>query len=138
MNTSAGTGGRERRRLVRLKRRPAFVRVQRAGRRAVRPSLVLQAAPRAEVPAEAIGVGFTVTRRTGGAVVRNRIRRRLKAAAAAVLPEAGRPGTDYVIIGRRAALHRPFDRILRDLRSALAAVHQDPPRGGAADAGQRR
>ena len=117
-----------------LKRRSEYLAVQRAGLRVPRPSLVLQAARRTPVgrddrtgrPEEGggIGIGFTVTRRTGKAVVRNRIRRRLKAAAREVLPRMGRPGIDYVLIGRRAALHRPFAGILRDLRSAMTAVHR--------------
>ena len=119
-----------------LKRRSEYLAVQRAGLRAARPSLVLQAArhgPTAQTqPAgreAGIGVGFTVTRRTGKAVVRNRIRRRLKAAAALVLPGEGRSGVDYVLIGRRGALHRPFAGILRDLRSATRAVHRSLDRG---------
>ncbi len=114
-----------------LKRRSEYLAVQRAGLRVARPSLVLQAARHLSTERagragqdDGIGVGFTVTRRTGKAVVRNRIRRRLKAAAALVLPREGRAGIDYVLIGRRGALHRPFAGILRDLRSATRAVHR--------------
>ncbi|RMF69486.1 MAG: ribonuclease P protein component [Alphaproteobacteria bacterium] len=114
-----------------LKRRSEYLAVQRAGLRVVRPGLVLQAARRRSaegdgqaVSGSGIGVGFTVTKRTGKAVVRNRIRRRLKAAAALVLPVMGRAGVDYVLIGRRDALHRPFAGLLRDLRSAIKGVHR--------------
>ncbi len=117
-----------------LKRRSEYLAVQRTGLRVPRPSLVLQAARRLSADRDdrtgradedgGIGIGFTVTRRTGKAVVRNRIRRRLKAAAREVLPRMGRPGIDYVLIGRRGALHRPFAGILRDLRSATKAVHR--------------
>ena len=54
----------------------------------------------------AIRVGITATRRLGGAVVRNRVRRRLRALAAKLLPELGRPGCDYVLIGRPLTARR--------------------------------
>jgi ribonuclease P protein component len=68
-------------------------------------------------------VGFTVTKKTGSAVERNRIRRRLRAAADAVLPRSARAGFDYVLVARRPALTEPFDTILRDLERAVARVH---------------
>lgn len=59
-------------------------------------------------------IGFTVTKKNGNAVIRNRIRRRLKAAAA--LTEAAMaPQTDYVIVARREALNAPFDALTREL-----------------------
>ena len=54
-------------------------------------------------------VGFTVTKKVGNAVVRNRVKRRLRAVAAEVFPRLGRAGTDYVVIGRLATLTRPFE-----------------------------
>ncbi len=64
-------------------------------------------------------VGFTVTKKIGNAVCRNRIKRRFREAARQVLPELGRPGTDYVLIARPGAADRPFDALLDDLRGAL-------------------
>jgi ribonuclease P protein component len=66
--------------------------------------------------------GFTVSKKVGNAVERNRVRRRLREIVrrnAALLPE---PGHDYVLVGRRAALHMPFDRMITDLTSALTRL----------------
>ena len=64
-------------------------------------------------------VGFTVSRRVGNAVKRNRVRRRLREVAERVLPAHARDGLDFVIIGRTATLKRPFDALIGDLRVAL-------------------
>lgn len=66
-----------------------------------------------------IRVGITASRKVGGAVVRNRVRRRLRALADSVLAEAGEPGCDYVLIGRHATASRPFAALIEDLRRAL-------------------
>ncbi|HEX9810293.1 MAG TPA: ribonuclease P protein component [Alphaproteobacteria bacterium] len=120
--------------LPRLKRRREFLRVAGAGRKAATPGLVLQACPRGESGSAEPRVGFTVTRRVGKAVVRNRIRRRLRAAAEEVLPGRAAPGYDYVLIGRAATLDRPYDALLRDLASALrrlGVLRQGPEAPGA-------
>ncbi len=64
-------------------------------------------------------VGFTVTKKVGNATVRNRARRRLRAAADRLLPDHGRPGNDIVLIGRRTTLDRPFTALVDDLETAL-------------------
>lgn len=69
-----------------------------------------------------IRVGFTATKRIGGAVVRNRAKRRLREAARALVPELGRPGADYVLIARGGTATRPWDRLIDDVRSALISV----------------
>jgi len=84
------------------------------------PGFVLQAAP---VPPElappAIRVGFTVSRKVGNAVVRNRVRRRLREAARQVIPATARADLDYVLIGRQAALGRDFALLRQELGEAL-------------------
>ena len=75
-------------------------------------------------------VGFTVSRKVGNATRRNRARRRLRAAAGEVLPEHGRPGYDYVLIGRGATLDRPYAELVADLRAALRNVATGRARGG--------
>ena len=65
-------------------------------------------------------VGFTVSRRVGTAVERNRVRRRLKEV---VRLSAGLPaGNDYVLVGRREALSRPFDAMVEDFKRAIARL----------------
>jgi ribonuclease P protein component len=64
-------------------------------------------------------VGFTVTRKTGTATERNRIRRRLRELVRQLPAVSLRPHSDYVLIGRRAALTCEFSRLLEDLRQAL-------------------
>jgi len=68
-------------------------------------------------------MGFTASRKVGGAVERNRAKRRLRAAAAAILPLSAREGHDYVLIARAATISRPFAELGRDLTTALAAIH---------------
>lgn len=112
----------------RLTKRAQFLKAAR-GRRSPRRGFVLQAVT---APSEEPGLGFTVTRRVGNAVERNRIRRRLKAAAQL---NAGkfRAGHDYVLIGRRNALHEPFDQLVSGVASALEQAH-----GGEQATGHRR
>lgn len=68
-------------------------------------------------------LGFTVTRKTGGAVERNRIRRRLRAAVKLAAADM-RAGHDYVIIARRGLLDAPFDRIVAELGGVIRRVHK--------------
>ena len=117
----------------RLRKRPDFLKVAAARSKWVTPGLILQARRRpvaadsAEedaAAAELVRVGFTVSRKVGKAVQRNRARRRLKAVAAEVLPGHARPGYDYVLIGRGGTLERPYGALVEDLRSALDRVGQ--------------
>ena len=64
-------------------------------------------------------LGITVTKKIGGAVVRNRMKRRFRALAHALLPEAGIAGADHVLIGRAGGIERPFDQLSEELRKAL-------------------
>lgn len=89
-----------------------------------RPGLILQAAPQSAEDAVP-RFGFTVTKKTGGAVERNRIRRRLKEAVR-LAGKSANPGVDYVLIGRRAALDRDFNALLADLASAFAKAGARP------------
>ena len=117
--------------LERLKRRVDFLRMAKA-RSAATPGLLLQAAPAPEGAIEqaqrTLRVGFTVSRKVGIAVARNRARRRLKEAARRVLARTGRPGHDYVLVGRRETITRPFALLLADLEEALARIHADGPK----------
>jgi ribonuclease P protein component len=104
--------------LPRLKRRAEFLRVSGRGRKLPAPGVVLQVLPRDDTgPAR---VGFTVTKKVGNAVIRNRTRRRLKEAARLVLAEHPVRGVDLVLVGREATRARPFAALQDDLRRTLA------------------
>jgi ribonuclease P protein component len=105
----------------RLTRRADFL-AARDGRRASAGPLLVQALDRRDRAAPR--VGFTVTKKTGNAVERNRIRRRLRAAADRVMNEKARAGFDYVLIARREAISAPFPALLDHLGRALARLHQ--------------
>ena len=110
-----------------LTQRADFVAAARA-RRQTRPGLLVQGRRRA--PGEGAGgirVGFTCSKKVGNAVARNRAKRRLRAAARAILPLHGRLGWDYVLIGRpEATAARPFASLCDDLANAIAAIHAPP------------
>ena len=129
----------------RLKTRRDFLRVAAARRKRVRPGLIVQAArrtgprggPASSPPGQgqngepacaaqgAIRVGFTASRKVGSAVDCNRARRRLRAAAAEVLPALGQAGTDYVLVARKATLERRYEDLVRDLHEALIQLGYD-------------
>lgn len=107
----------------RLKNRSDFLRAARGVRR-VSPGVTLEVCPSAVPNSGHLRVGFTASRKIGMAVERNRARRRLKAAAAQLLPLYGLPGNDYVLVARRETLTRPFAELLTDMGAALKAAHQ--------------
>jgi ribonuclease P protein component len=92
----------------------------------VKPAFVLQVHPRDD---ERIGIGFTASRRIGNAVRRNRARRRLKEVARLHLPRHGLVGHDHVLVARKAALDRPFARIVADFADACAKARRAPAPG---------
>ncbi|WP_419816252.1 ribonuclease P protein component [Glacieibacterium sp.] len=89
------------------------------GRRAPTPGFVLLVRRRGDDDA-AMRAGFTVTKKIGNSVVRNRLKRRLRALVRGVLPELGIAGADHVLIGRADGLTRDFEALAADLRKALA------------------
>ncbi len=113
-----------------LAKRADFLRAASA-RRQPAPGFLLQARRRgAGELAQGIRVGFTCSKKIGNAVTRNRAKRRLRALARALLPDHGRDGWDYVLVGRpEATVSRPFAQMLAELESALARIHLDkrPP-----------
>lgn len=125
--------------LATLKTRADFLRVAQ-GRKAHKTGLLLQMRARALDQDPAIGVGITVSRKVGNAVSRNRAKRRLRAVARLVLVKAGKPGHDYVLVGRRETVDRPFRLLEADLVAALMQVHGAPSRprtASAADAAEK-
>lgn len=106
--------------IERLKKRPDFLSAAK-GASAPRGAVVVQMRPRGD-GSPLIRVGFTATRKIGGAVVRNRAKRRLREAARALLPLYGKAGCDYVLIARAGTPSRPWGRLLDDVKSALLSV----------------
>lgn len=117
--------------IERIRKRADFVAAARAPSCA-KGAVVVQALPRPET--QGIRAGFTATRKIGGAVQRNRAKRRLREAARQLLPLYGAPATDYVFIARSGTTVRPWPRLLDDVKSALISLAPKdgaPPAGGA-------
>ncbi|MDN4633320.1 ribonuclease P protein component [Sphingomonas sp. PvP056] len=92
-----------------------------AGKRAPMPGFVLLMRRRDD-GSPAMRVGFTVTKKVGNSVIRNRLKRRLRALARDLLPEAGVPGADHVLIGRSGGIERDYAAMRNELTKALAKV----------------
>ena len=106
----------------RLKKRREFT-FARDGVTERRKSVVIQARARAgDDPGAHVGEGFTATKKIGGAVERNRAKRRLREASRRLLARYGRPGWDYVFIAREATLDAGWSRLLDDMESALISL----------------
>lgn len=108
--------------LQRLQKRSEFLAAAKAEKSAL-GGLVLQARARGDDAAPR--AGFTVTKKVGNAVIRNRARRRLKEAAREILPLLGKAGYDYVLVGRQSTLTRAWPDLLADLRNALTKIHRN-------------
>jgi len=112
---------------ARLKTRADFLRAAK-GRRLRMPCFSLQMIAQPEAAAaEPPRFGFTVTKKLGKAVLRNRIRRRLKEAVRRA-PLSARPGHDYVILAQPAALTEDFAQLQRQISQAIAEIHAAPKR----------
>ena len=117
---SPRTRPQEAQRLVTIAKRSDFLAAN-AGKRAATPGFVLLVRDR-EDRDPAIRVGFTVTKKIGGAVVRNRMKRRFRALAREIMPVEGVSGADHVMIGRAGGTERDFQLLRGDLSSALRRV----------------
>ena len=103
-----------------ISRRADFLAAN-SGKRAPMPGFVLLMRRRDDGD-PAMRIGFTVTKKIGNAVVRNRMKRRLRALARDLLPESGVRGADHVLIGRNGGIERDFAQLRGELAKALAKV----------------
>jgi ribonuclease P protein component len=118
----------------RLTKRPQFVAAA-SGRRFHTERMTVQGRLREDAGAvddAGLRFGFTITKRVGHATERNRIRRRLRAAAREAAPAHAGARADIVVIGRREALAADYRLLVDDLSRALATVTR--PRAGRAEA----
>ena len=110
-----------------LTRRADFLAANR-GLRVARPGFVLLVNPNS---ADELRYGITVTKKIGNAVVRNRMKRRFRALLREMLPAAGLPAHDHVLIGREGGVERDFAKLREELSAALERARAgkgDPPR----------
>ena len=112
----------EAQRLITLTKRADFLAAN-AGKRASTPGFVLLVRHRKDANPD-MRVGFTVTKKIGGAVVRNRMKRRFRALAREVMPVKGFAGADHVMIGRDKGIERDFVQLRSELEGALDRLRQ--------------
>ena len=96
------------------------------------PGFVLLVRDRADGD-PAMRIGYTVSKKVGGAVARNRMKRRLRALARELLPEGGVAGADHVLIGRAGGIERSFDQLRAELVKALRKLVPPPIRAEAVE-----
>ena len=117
--------------VVTLKTRPEFQRI-RGGTRVNSSAFLLEAKRRVQMTLDGGNVqdtgpprfGLTITKKIGGAVQRNKIRRRLKDAIQRLQEEHAKPGFDYVIVARGPSLDCPFSTLMAEVASALSRAHR--------------
>lgn len=124
--------------MLTIKKRTDFLRA-RSGRKWHTGTLTLQARPSSSDQKKSVRsdrreartgykglprFGFTITKKIGSSVIRNRIKRRVKEAVRLEGMDYSKAGYDYVVIARRAALNCPFNDILKDLHKAMNKVHE--------------
>lgn len=109
--------------MERLTKRSEFVTLTKLGSRWVTPSFIVQMFQRN--PDGTFRYGITASRKIGGAVQRNRAKRRLRALVREILPKVGKPGTDYVLIARQEALKRDFALMVKDIQWAVENLHKE-------------
>lgn len=108
--------------IERITKRPDFLRAN-AGKKAVTSSTIIRAIVSEHPKNNSCRVGFTVSSTCGNAVIRNRIKRRLRAAVTKLWPGEAKAGYDYVLIGRVGAEKQDYQKIVDELSTALGKLH---------------
>lgn len=106
-----------------LKKRKDFIRVATQGYKMVTSGLILQATQSLSVADDSVCLGFTATKKVGKAHIRNRTKRRLRAAAREIFPDHIRPCTDYVLIGRYNTAGIDFIELKKNMAWALKKIN---------------
>lgn len=101
------------------------------------PGFVLLVRPRGDGD-PLMRIGITVSGKVGNAVVRNRMKRRFRALARAVLPAAGVAGADHVLIGRAQGIERNYSQLEAELQKALARLRELTDKPDVAQASERK
>ena len=116
--------------ISKIKKRADFLKASKADFKYIAPSVIVQAREHTNGEIKMIGslasrVGFTVSKKVGNSVIRNLIKRRLRAAARSLMPKYSMPNHDIVIIGRKKTIEKTFTEILTDIKKALIKLsHQ--------------
>ena len=106
-----------------LKKRKDFVRVASKGLKVVTSGLILQAALSLSVQDDCCHIGYTATKKLGKAHIRNRTKRRLRAAVREVFPQTALSGIDYVLIGRYNTATCDFQKLKDNMQKALEQIN---------------
>jgi ribonuclease P protein component len=110
---------------VTIKKRRDFLHATASGKKFITSTFILQMVMREDAHPEPAGetrIGFTVTKKMGGAVIRNRIKRRLREAAKPAIKKFGQAGYDYVVISRQKAFTCDFSELERDMEFAFKKI----------------
>ena len=112
-----------------IKKRPDFVRMTLHGAKVAKSGLVVQTfhrnLPVKNIPSDAVRIGFTATKKIGGATVRNRCKRRLRALVFELLPQSSISGNDYNFIARAITADMPFSKLKKEMTEALTQLQTD-------------
>lgn len=107
----------KRQKLTSIKDRNTFLAIQKNGKKWVSGTIIVQTAPNTLDQAR---IGFTVSKKvSSSAVTRNRIKRRLRAAAADIIGTSAKAGHDYILVGRKETETAPFEQLSKDLKWCL-------------------
>lgn len=106
-----------------LKKRSEFLSVAASNKKFVTRSMVIQYIHNPE-NTDNVRIGYTVTKKQGNAVMRNRMKRRMRAAVREIFGEHAKTGYDYVLIGRWQLKDYAFEALKNDMIFALGHIHK--------------